>query len=140
MDQNDKEYSVIGNELKTAFNMFKERGYNALFVCANNWGALPFQYVAAPKGIWPWAAFDDDILVKEGLIGTPLIAFDLKGVFEAQMPVHLRKITEIDCFHVSPLIHIADRTGKIPAKEQEAFRKRALRQASPLKLVVDNTR
>ena len=133
----DKHYSGLVREIKNTFERHsQDNEYKALFVWMDSWGYGP-HFVAVPdkSGIWPWAMFDFDPLVQLEEVEKPVMAFDLKRSFEEQMPEHLYRIDTLECFFMTPLYHIPDRTGVIPAKEQEEFRPKAQRCTDHLQLV-----
>ena len=130
-------YSPLVREIKKSFERYSQNDdYKALFVWMDSWGYGP-HFVAAPNkaGVWPWAVFDSDPLVQLEEVEKPVMAFDLKRAFEEQMPEHYSQITSLECFFMSPLYHIPDRAGVIPAQEQAAFHEKALRRTDHLKLV-----
>lgn len=126
-DDNQK-YSPLVNGIQRQFNHYCDEGYAALFVCASAWDTPDVSYIAVPEKIWPWAVLDHSDAIQNDATMTPIIAFDLRREFDAQMPEHLRRIEVFDCFRMNPLINIPDRTGIVPADKQRAFQQQALQE------------
>ncbi len=135
---NNEQYSPLVRELQHAFNRCKDDGDQALFVCAKHFYSLEtrsFVYIPVQSGVWPWSVFDNHPDIRAGYLEKPMIAFDLTKEFAEQFPESLNHTNTIDCFGNTPLYHIADRTGVIPAQEQAKFHGKALRRTDHLRLV-----
>ena len=134
----DEQYSPLVRELKKTFDYYAEGDtYKALFVYTDSWGQTPhFVPVPNKQGVWPWAIFDAHPLVQLENIEKPIMAFDLTRSFAEQMPKHFWRLPELGCFHISPLYHIPDRAGIVPANERRKFEEEVLKQRpSHLQLV-----
>ena len=124
--------------MRKQFDLYKDKGYAALFVCASAFGPPSIGYVAVPEKAWPWGVLDSSDIVQQDPTVSAVIAFDLRREFDAQMPEHMRQIDIFDCFWARPLINIPDRSGVVPADKRREFEEKALKTERPshLKLVV----
>lgn len=130
-DKDAHKYSALVNNIRHQFNRYHEEGYSAMFACTNPWGTPSMSYVPVPKGAWPWGILDSSIELRHDPMLTPIMAFDLKREFDAQMPEHMRQMDVFECLWINPLINIPDRKGVNPATERAAFEKRALKPERP---------
>lgn len=120
----EETYSPLNKTLLKVFNAYKEEGYSALFVFRDGWGGTMF---AAVKPRTPaWDAFDHAAAPHGAR--QPLIAFDLRRDYAAQMPSHfLADLETLDAFAFNPMIYIPARNGRIPEDEKQRVVSQALR-------------
>lgn len=127
-------YSPLNKALQDVFNSYKRAGYAALFVFRDSWGDT--LYAAVKPQVPAWDAFDDAAAPHGAK--QPLIAFDLRGEYAAQMPEHfLETLETLDAFAYAPMIHIAAPNGIVPEVEK---RRAVAKMMQPELTVIPGTR
>jgi hypothetical protein len=125
--RNEAYRNALSSRVRTIYDaFFRHRGmdHKALMVYWEPYGNQSF-YRGVEKNKYCWHEYD---LFKEKHPDAHLVvALDLQMSFEEQWPSHFK--TELESFEAfvhSPLIWIADRSGRVPEKEKRAFYKSAL--------------
>ncbi len=127
----DTIYSPLIDNLRQTFKNYAESNSRYLLVYWQCW-SKDTDYVSIKPGEWPWTAHDS-YMQQDNSASILAIAFDLAKDFDEQIPEHMRGYETLESFAFKPLVHIPDRTGKIPAlEEQEAINK--LLRPAPAKL------
>lgn len=135
----ESEYSPLVQSIKAQFDRHSAGGYSALFVCVNPWGAPSVNYVPVAQGAWPWAVLDESAAMRHDPLLVPILAFNLKQEFEAQMPENLRQIEVFDSLWMRPIINIPDRKGINMEERRKQITEKALEKRPPsLRLIVNN--
>lgn len=120
----EEAYSPLNKTLLKVFNAYKEAGYSALFVFRDSWGET--LYAAVAPRTHAWDAFEH--AAEQHGARQPLIAFDLRQEYAAQMPSHfLEELETLDAFAYNPMIHIPGRNGRVPEVEKQHVIAQAMR-------------
>jgi hypothetical protein len=117
--------SPFAENIRHAFEFSRACGKSALFVFWDAWEDKILT-PAVDKGAYPWAVHDEAVARNPN--ARLCLAFDLARPFAEQFPLDRFSALETPlALSVSPVIWIADRSGKIPARERAEFEREALR-------------
>jgi hypothetical protein len=119
----DNVYSPLVQSVETAFNSYRDLGYEKMLVF------LGAGDITTCEGVLPgqdaWAFADQCRIERPDQDSTLLMALDLDESFAGQFPAHLSGMEHWDAFSRAPLIQIPDRNGTLPVTASHLFERAA---------------